>query len=169
MIKDRPEEVEGRTVPGQWEGDLIVGTRNRTAVGTLVERTSRFVLLVHLPGRHTAEAVRDGVTRALLTVPPHLRRTLTWDQGVEMAHHRDIAEATGTRVYFCDSGSPWQRGLNENTNGLLRQYMPKSTNLSVHSAADLATIAADLNTRPRKVLGWRTPLDVFTALTARAS
>jgi transposase, IS30 family len=164
MIKERPAEAEDRKVPGHWEGDLIVGTRSRSAVGTLVERTSRFLMLVHLPFRHTAEAVRDGVTESLLSIPPHMRRSLTWDQGVEMALHSDIMQATGTPVFFCEPSSPWQRGLNENTNGLIRQYLPKSTNLSVHSEKHLTEVAARLNSRPRKALGWRTPEQVFTEL-----
>lgn len=121
-------------------------------------------MLVHLPFRHTAEAVRDGVTDTILRIPPHMRRSLTWDQGMEMAFHSDITHATGTPVFFCEPSSPWQRGLNENTNGLIRQYLPKSTNLSIHSEKHLTEVALRLNSRPRKALGWRTPEQVFTKL-----
>ena len=143
-----------------------MGALGRSAIGTLVERSTRFVLLLHLPHGHGAEAVRDAVTEAITTLPAQLRRSLAWDQGIEMARHVEISVAAGLPVYFCDPASPWQRGSNENTNGLLRQYFPKGTDLAVHSAADLAAVAAELNGRPRKTLGWRTPAEALSALLA---
>jgi IS30 family transposase len=176
MISERPAEADDRAVPGHWEGDLIVGLES-SAIGTLVERTSRFVLLLHLPpmsddagprGRnapalagHGAEAVRDAITASITTLPDQLRRSLTWDQGSEMAEHTKLTIETGLPVYFCDPQSPWQRGTNENTNGLLRQYFPKGTDLARHGPAELAAVAAALNTRPRKTLGWRTPAEAL--------
>jgi len=140
------------------EGDLIIGELTRSAIGTLVERSSRFTILLHLPaGRHTAEAVRDAIVEAMTAVPVHLRRSLTWDQGKEMAMHADIAQALAMPVFFCEKSSPWQRPSNENTNGLLRDYFPKGSDLRVHGAARLAEVAAELNDRPRKTLGWTTP------------
>ena len=165
-IRERPAEVADRAVPGHWEGDLIVGAHSRSAVGTLVERTSRFTVLLHLPEDHTAASVRAAAAEAILELPEALRRTLTWDQGTEMAGHVDFTVDTGVQVYFCDPHSPWQRPTNENTNGLLRQYMPKSTDLRVHDRAALDAIADSLNQRPRKVLDYMTPSEKFAELIA---
>ncbi len=157
MIGQRPAGAAGRSEPGHWEGDLITGASNRSAIGTLVDRASRFTLLLHLPGRHTAEAVRDALIAAFAQLPPPLRRSLTWDQGKEMALHAEITAVLGMPVYFCDKASPWQRPSNENTNGLLRQYFPKGSDLRAHGPGELAAVAAELNARPRKSLGWDTP------------
>lgn len=157
MIGRRPVEAVGRRVPGHWEGDLILGKDSRSAIGTLVERASRYVVLLHLPGDHGAEAVRDALVAAVGELPAGLKRSLTWDQGSEMGRHADFTRATGIPIYFCDPASPWQRGTNENTNGLLRQYFPKGSDLSVHGAEHLAAVAEQLNGRPRKTLGWDTP------------
>ena len=157
MIDQRPAEAAGRQEPGHWEGDLITGASNRSAIGSLVDRASRYTVLLHLPGRHTAEAVRDALITAFCQLPPPLRRSLTWDQGKEMALHQEVTATLGMPVYFCDKASPWQRPSNENTNGLLRQYFPKGSDLRVHGLGDLAAVAAELNARPRKTLGWDTP------------
>jgi IS30 family transposase len=164
MISDRPPEVEDRAVPGDWEGDLITGTENKSAIGTLVERHTRFTLLLHLPIDHGAEALHAAIAAAMNGLPAHLRRSLTWDQGIEMAKHAAISISTDLDIYFCDPHSPWQRGTNENTNGLLRQYFPKGTDLSVHTPEDLATVAAELNARPRKILAFRTPAEAMAPL-----
>ena len=161
LISERPPEVEDRAVPGHWEGDLIIGKGGRSAIGTLVERASRYVVLLHLPHGRAAEDVRAALTRQVSKLPAELRRTLTWDQGNEMAEHIQFKTDTNMEVYFCDPHSPWQRGSNENTNGLLRQYFPKKSDLSVHSAAHLNAVARQLNNRPRQTLNWMKPSEVF--------
>ena len=160
MISERPAEVEDRAVPGHWEGDLIFG-KKMTSIGTLVERHSRYVILLKLPNGHGAEAVRKAMTKRILSLPAQLRRSVTWDQGKEMAEHVQFTVDTGVRVYFCDPKSPWQRGSNENTNGLLCQYLPKSSDLSRCTQRELDAIARSLNTRPRQTLGWMTPSKAF--------
>jgi IS30 family transposase len=182
LISERPAEVDDRAVPGHWEGDLILGT-DRSAIGTLVERSSRFTMLLHLPliegdspaaksrsGRTGAGAgaVRDAIAGAITTLPEQLRRSLTWDQGIEMAQHVQLRLDTDLQIYFCDPRSPWQRGTNENTNGLLRQYFPRGTNLARHGAEELVAVATALNGRPRKTLGWRTPAEVLAEHLAAA-
>jgi IS30 family transposase len=158
-IVERDEEVEGRRVPGHWEGDLITGTKNGSAIGTLVERSTRYVMLFALPDGRTAEEVRAAMTTQIMSLPEHLRRSVTWDQGKEMHEHAQLTIDTGIQIYFCDPHSPWQRGSNENTNGLLRQYFPKGTDLTVHSQADLNRVAHELNGRPRQTLGWMKPCE----------
>jgi len=177
MISERPAEAGDRAVPGHWVGDLILGLSS-SAVGALVERTTRFTILLHLPlmgghgcgvrvkngpalAGHGAEAVRDAIAREITTLPEQLRRSLTWDQEAEMSQHARLRIDTGVAVYFCDPHTPWQRGTNENTNGLLRQYFPKGTHLSVNGADDFAAVAMAFNARPRKSLGWKTPAEAF--------
>jgi len=168
-ISERPPEVADRAVPGHWEGDLIIGKDSGSAIGTLVERTTRYVMLLHLPGRHGAEEVRDAMIEAIPTLPKLLWRSLTWDQGIEMARHGEITIATDLDIYFCDPHSPWQRGSNENTNGLLRQYFPKATDLSVHTAEHLAFVGGQLNGRPRETLGFRTPTEAMRDLLSQST
>jgi transposase, IS30 family len=165
MISERPAEVKDRAVPGHWEGDLIFG-KKMTSVGTLVERHSRYVILLKLPNGHNAEAVRKAMTKRVLTLPAQLRRSITWDQGCEMAQHVQFTIDTGVQIYFCDPKSPWQRGSNENTNGLLRQYLPKASDLSQATQRELDAIARSLNTRPRQTLGWMTPSQAFAEAVA---
>ncbi len=169
MISERPAEVEDRALPGHWEGDLIIGKDSGSAIGTLVERSTRYVMLIHLPHGRSAEAMRDALIDTVRALPPHLMRSLTWDQGSEMAAHGSFSVATDIPVYFCDPASPWQRGSNENTNGLLRQYFPKGTDLAKHSAEHLADVAAELNARPRKTLGWETPAERLAKLLAETN
>ena len=184
MISQRPAEVAERAVPGHWEGDLVIGLQS-SAIGTLVERTTRFTMLLHLPpmaghtsstrakngpalAGHGAEAVRDAIAAKIATLPEQLRKSLTWDQGAEMAQHMQLRIDTGLAIYFCDPRSPWQRGTNENTNGLLRQYFPKGTDLSRYGEHELDAVAAALNSRPRKTLGWKAPAEALEGLLSAA-
>ena len=176
MISKRPLEAKERAVPGHWEGDLIVGLGS-SAIGTIVERATRFTMLLHLPrmkehgeqrvkngpalAGHGAAAVREAIATSMMRLPKQLRRSLTWDQGAELSQHAQLRTDTGLQVYFCDPRSPWQRGTNENTNGLLRQYFPKGTDLCRYGADSLAAVAGALNKRPRKALGWRTPAEAL--------
>src|SRR5215470_1909919 len=168
MISERPAEAADRAVPGHWEGDLIIGSRH-SAIGTLVERSTRFVLLLHLPHGHDPASVAAAMTEAMAGLPTALRRSLTWDQGREMAYHQKITLATDLEIYFCDPHAPWQRGSNENTNGLLRQYFPKGTDLRTHDRQHLEAVAAQLNARPRKTLGWKTPAQALDEVLAAAA
>jgi transposase, IS30 family len=165
MISERPAEVDDRAVPGHWEGDLILG-KGFTSVGTLVERRTRYVILLKLPRGHGAEAVREVMSKRIVTLPAQLRRSLTSDQGPEMSEHSRFTVDTGVQVYFCDPKSPWQRGTNENTNGLLRQYLPQGTDLSVYNQRQLDAIARELNGRPRKTLGFMSPSEAFAEAVA---
>lgn len=166
MISERPADVEDRAVPGHWEGDLILGKGGKSAIGTLVERSSRYVMLFPLPKGRTAEEVRLAMTSLIQTLPTSLRRSLTWDQGREMAEHRRFTLDTGVQVYFCDPHSPWQRGSNENTNGLLRQYFPKGISLRRFTEDDLMAASDSLNERPRETLGWKSPAEVLSEFVA---
>lgn len=167
-IHDRPFAPTDRSEPGAWEGDLIMGRGNRSAIATLVERTTRFTVLLPVDAARRSESLRDQLIPAFASLPPTLRRSLTWDQGWEMAKHDEIAAATGTTVYFCDPHSPWQRGTNESTNRLLRDYFPKGSDLSTHTLHELVTVAGELNARPRKTLGWKTPQALFDSLLEQA-
>ena len=163
-ISERPAEVEDRAVPGHWEGDLIIGKGNLSAIGTLVERNTNYTMLVHLPNGYKAEQMREALTAKIKTLPESLRHSLTWDQGIEMQSWKTVKMDTGIEIYFCDPHSPWQRGINENTNGLLRQYFPKGTDLGIHSAEDLDWVAAELNDRPRKRLEFKKPIELIEPL-----
>jgi len=163
-ISERPAEAADRAVPGHWEGDLLVGKNGKSAIGTLVERTTRFTMLVPLPAGRDAAAVADALTPVIAGLPAAVRRSLTWDQGWEMRAHARIAVDADCEIFFCDPHAPWQRGSNENTNGLLRQYFPKGTSLAGHTPGDLAAVADELNGRPRKTLGWKTPAEALAEI-----
>ena len=168
-ISQRPAEVEDRAIPGHWEGDLIMGKNGKSAIGTLVERSTRFVMLLHLPNGHSPAQVEQAIIGATQKLPDFVWKSLTWDQGNEMRNHLQIKLASGLQVYFCDPASPWQRGSNENTNGLLRQYFPKSTDLSQHNAEHLDFVAAEMNRRPRQTLGWLRPAQALGRLLSTSS
>jgi len=168
-ISQRPPEVADRAVPGHWEGDLILGRRNQSAIGTLVERSTRLVMLLHLPRGHGPLEVQQAMIAATQRLPALIWKSLTWDQGMELRHHADITLATGLEIYFCDPAKPWQRGSNENTNGLLRQYFPKGTDLSQHGPEHLEFVAAQMNRRPRKTLGWLRPAEALGRLFSSTS
>jgi len=168
-ISERPAEIEDRAVPGHWEGDLILGKNGRSAIGTLVERSTRFVMLLHLPDRHGPEEVQAAMIAATKRLPKFIWKSLTWDQGIEMRNHAQITIATGLEIYFCDPAKPWQRGSNENTNGLLRQYFPKGTDLSQHGPEYLDFVAAQMNRRPRETLGWLRPAQALGRLFSTTS
>ena len=166
-IAERPAEADDRAVPGHWEGDLILGKNNLSAIGTLVERTTGYTMLVHLPDGYKAEQVRDALTAKIKTIPDILRASLTWDQGIEMHEWQSVSVAADIDIYFCDPHSPWQRATCENTNGLLRQYFPKGTDLTIHSPVDLDWVATELNDRPRKRLGFAKPIEEIGPLLLR--
>ena len=166
-IAERPAEAKDRAVPGHWEGDLIIGRKNLSAIGTLVERTTNYTMLLHLPDGYTPELVRDALAAKIKTLPDALRRSLTWDQGPEMNRWEHVKIDADIDIYFCDPHAPWQRATNENTNGLLRQYYPKGTDLSVHTPDDLDRVAAELNDRPRKRLGFKKPIEEIGPLLLR--
>jgi IS30 family transposase len=168
-ISQRPAEVEDRAIPGHWEGDLLMGKNGKSAIGTLVERSTRFLMLLYLANGHSPADLERAIIGATRKLPGFIWKSLTWDQGKEMSHHLEVKVAPGLQVYFCDPASPWQRGSNENTNGLLRQYFPKGTDLSQHDADYLDFVAAQMNRRPRETLGWQRPAEALGRLLSEAS